>query len=319
LETIVTPSISPYESLAGQVPAGFWQRLFAFAIDAIVVSIPCFTLAELFHNFFESSPFVAKLLGFAITTIYFAIFGSGIVEGQTLGMMPLRLRVVSGDGATISVLRSSARYLILFVPFLLNSNVLPARVPAVVATSYETVLTIVAFAIVYIAIFNRKTGQSLHDLATHTFVVDSSGRGPVHAQGFWRPHWVFIAGLLVLSYGLVEIIPRTSRTFSELTTIQRSVQSTTGLGSVNIAVKFSGGRSGLEIDADCGRIASDPNKAASVIAAAALVADAKAGERDYISIDCIKTVSVGFFKSTNRESFVHTPEEWQKIIQKKAD
>ena len=314
METI-SPSLLEYNLLAGQSVAGFWQRFFAFVIDGIVVTIACFTLAEVFHNFFLESPITAKLAGFAITFAYFAIFGSEFVNGQTLGMMALRLRIVARDGSSVSILRSSLRYLVLLVPFLLSSDALPPRVPASIANLYEGVLAIVAFAIVYFAIFNRKTGQSLHDLVTGSFVVDSPGAGPVHAERFWRPHWVFIAGLLTLGSGLAVIVPRASSTFSELTAIQKSVQAKTGLRSVNVAAKFSGGRSGLEIDGECDQISSDPGKAATVIAAAALATDNEAEERDYVAIGCVRTVSVGFFKSTNRQSFVHTPQEWQQIIQ----
>lgn len=314
METIA-PSTPEYAVLAGQSSAGFWRRLFAFAIDGIIAAIPCFTLAEAFHNFFLESPVTAKLAGFVITLAYFAIFGSKIVDGQTLGMMAFRLRIVRHDGSMVSFSRSTLRYLLLLVPFLLDSGALPARVPASIADLWGSVLAIVACAIVYFAIFNRKTGQSLHDLIMDTFVVDSSGAGPVRTERFWRPHWVFIAGLLILGYGLAKIIPRTSSTFSELTAIRGSVQGRTGLQSVNVALRFSGGRSGLEIDGECDRVSSEPAKSAAVIAAAVLVADNEAKERDYIAIGCVRTVSVGFFKSTNRESFMHTPEEWKQMIQ----
>lgn len=316
VETI-TPSTPDYSLLSGQSPAGFWQRLFAFLIDGIVVSIPSFALAEVFRDFLLGSPLVGKLLGFAITITYFAIFGSEIVDGQTLGMMALHLKVVHKDGSIPSLRLSFLRYSILFIPFLLSSGFLSDGIPALLASTYETIMEITGIAIVYLAIFNRRTGQSLHDLATNTFVVDSPGAGTVHFGEFWRPHLAIITGILILSYGAVEILPRTSTTFSELTAIQNSVQRTTNVNSVDVQLKFSGKESGFLIGAPCDRISRDHERASLTIVKAVLVADPQAKSRDYIEVSCITTLSVGFFKSSSRDSFTHTPEEWQEIIEKK--
>jgi uncharacterized RDD family membrane protein YckC len=316
VETPSAPVVPPngYSSLAGNVIAGFWQRFFAFLIDSIVVSIVCFTLAEVFRSYFMNSPTVASVVGLAVVVAYFGIFGSMIVDGQTLGMMALNLKVVSRSGSAISASRSISRYLVLFVP-LLGANLLPSGTPFAIAEVYESILAAAATAIVYLAIFNRRTGQSLHDLAMNTFVVDAPGAGAVHVERFWRPHWVFILGLLVLSYGLMKVVPRTSGTFSELISIQNSVQRIANLGSVNVELKFSGKRSGIVVGAACDQLSPDHSKAAEMIAAAILAGDANAAERDYIAVNCVKTLSLGFFKTTSYDPVTHTPEEWKAIIQ----
>ena len=306
---------------AKPVPAGLWRRFFAFVIDGILVSIPCFVLVEVFSNFFLGSPTVAKLLGFAITVGYFSIFGSELVEGQTFGMMALRLKVVERDGSTVSVPLSFLRYTILFFPFLLSSGLLSPRVPAFVAYIYETGLSAAGIVILYLGVFNRRTGQSLHDLATNTFVVGSPGAGPVEAQEFWQPHWAFIVGLFVLGFlaqGYVgtATLARTSPTMSELSDIQNSVAAATHVRPLNVELKSSQGHSGIVVSIVCDGISSDHDNVAINIAKTVLAADTQAKNLDYITIDCATTLSIGLFTSTTHEPFTHTPHEWARIISK---
>ena len=51
-------------------------------------------------------------------------------------------------------------------------------------TSFDTVMNVAGLAIVYLSLFNRCTRQSLHDLATHTFVVSAPGER--HGGGWHR-------------------------------------------------------------------------------------------------------------------------------------
>jgi len=317
--SVGTPTLPPvssddYSRLSGYVAAGFWHRFFAFLIDGIVVSILCFGMAEFFQSFLARSPMWAALLGFAVTTSYFAIFSSKVVDGQTLGMMATSVRVVAADGSTLSLQRSFLRYTILFVPFLLTS-ILPATTPSLIAYGYAAATTAAATAVVYLAIFNRRTGQSLHDLATQTFVVDSAGDGPVHTAAFWKPHWAILVGLLILGFASELSLPHMSSTFGEVTSVEQSVSQTPGVTDANVVLKFSGNQSGIIVTTGCDRISEDHNKAAARIAAAVLNGDPKATEHDYLEIDCVKTLQVGFFKSTTNDPITHTPQEWRALIQ----
>lgn len=315
-----TPTLPPvcsddYSRLSGYIPAGFWHRFFAFVIDGIIVAIPCFTAAEVFQGFLAHSPGWAALLGFAITTSYFAVFGSDLVDGQTFGMMATRARVVASDGSTLSLQRSFLRYTVLFAPFLLTSAVLPAATPSPVAYVYETATAAAGTIIIYLAIFNRRTGQSLHDLATSTFVADSSGAGPVHADPFWKPHWAILLGLLMLGFISSLAVPHMSSTLGEVMSVENSVAHTPGITEANVVIKFSGNQSGIIVTTGCDQLSEDHTKAAARIVVAVLNGDAKAVEHDYIEIDCVKTVQVGFVKSTTHDPISHTPREWQTLTQ----
>lgn len=312
-------ALSPpeYAVLSGHFPAGFWQRFFAFLIDVIVVTIPCFTLTEIFHDFLLKSPIAGKLIGFAIVVCYFAIFASELVDGQTLGMMVLGLKVAKRDGSTPSLAVSLGRYSIFFIPILLSSEILPARTPSLLVNSYQTLMVAAATVIYYLAIFNRGTGQSLHDLATNTFVVDCPGAGSVHAEEFWKPHWGIIVALLVSSYAATLILSRTSPTFSELTVVQNSVQQATKLGPIRVTLKSSGDQSGLIVDADCSQISDDHGKASQAIARIVLTTDPQVKDHDYLQVACVTNLSVGFFRSNRRDWFTHSPEQWEEIVTQK--
>ena len=313
--TLPPASVEGYSRLSGQVPAGFWHRFFAFLIDGIVVSILDFGMAEFFQGFFARFPFWGTLLGFLVTTAYFAAFGSKLVDGQTLGMMATSVRVVTADGSTLSLKRSFLRYSVLLAPFLLTSTILPAGTPWLIAYGYEMGMTFAGFAVGYLAVFNRRTGQSLHDLVTDTFVVDASGAGPVRSDPFWDPHWAILVGLLIFGLNVAVILPHTSSVFGEVTTVESSVSRVPGLAASKVEIKFSGNQSGIIVTAGCDQISENHNKGAAKIAAAVLNGDPEAPERNYIQINCVKTVQVGFFKSTTNDYFVHTPQEWRTLIQ----
>ncbi|HEY4054856.1 MAG TPA: RDD family protein [Terriglobales bacterium] len=301
-----------YLSLAGNALAGIWQRFFAFLIDSIPVSIACFSVAEVLRSYFVRSPVVADLVGLAIAVTYFGIFGSKIVDGQTLGMMALSIRVVDRSGSTISVLRSINRYLVLFVP-LLGGNLLPSGTPYAIYEVYGGVLEAAAVLVFYLAIFNRRTGQTLHDLATGTFVVDSPGAGPVETAPIWKPHFAIVAGSLLISLATSLIVGRHSRNFAEVNTIEDSV-SRIRAGPLNVRLTFSGNYSEIIVAADCNSISSDHDRAAARIVAAVLERGPQAASHDYLEINCVNEVHVGFFRSANTEMIVHTPEEWKNLI-----
>jgi uncharacterized RDD family membrane protein YckC len=319
VETPSAPAIPPdnYPSLAGNVIAGFWQRFFAFLIDSIIVSIVCFTLAEVFRSYFVNSPMVASVVGLAVVVAYFGIFGSTIVDGQTLGMMALGLKVVNRSGSAISASRSISRYLVLFVP-LLGANLLPSSTPFAIVYFYESILAAAATAIGYLAIFNRRTGQSLHDLVTNTFVVDSPGAGHVETVGIWKPHLAIVSGILLITFATSMILPRYSKSFAEVKVIEDSMSRIPG-GSFDVKLTFSGNYSEIIVAADCNRISRGHEQAAAIIAAAVLAGDTRAVSHDYLEVNCVNQLQLGFFRSTNTETIVHTPEQWKDLINNNVD
>ena len=109
---------------------GFWIRLVAYIIDAILLSIVVGVLASLFGlNLMETNwerydPTI-NLLSFVIGWLYFALMESS-ERGATVGKMALGLRVVTSNGQRLSFMNATGRYfakivsaIILFIGFIM--------------------------------------------------------------------------------------------------------------------------------------------------------------------------------------------------------
>lgn len=129
---------------------GFWIRLVAYIIDAIVLGLaggvlfaifgPPLTEADLQH--LDSR---MNLVSFVIAWLYFALLESS-PRGATIGKMAMGLRVVTGNGERLSFLNASGRYF---------AKILSAL--------------ILCIGFLMIAFTDRKRG--LHDMIAGTLVI----------------------------------------------------------------------------------------------------------------------------------------------------
>ncbi|MDY6912398.1 MAG: RDD family protein [Chloroflexota bacterium] len=122
-----TPEIVAY--------AGFWRRLFAYLIDALLLSIagslalPMTGLGLLGQYppgipswYGPLAPFeilIASLSGLfslVITACYFIVFW--VWKGQTLGKMALGIKIIRGDGSGITFENALLRFLGYFICFI---------------------------------------------------------------------------------------------------------------------------------------------------------------------------------------------------------
>ena len=134
--------------------AGFWRRLVAYIIDAILVGIVTGVIFAVINGVVGSTADTqanstrSGLIGLVIGLAYFGwLWGT---RGQTLGYMVLGIRVTRSDGSPISVGRALIRYLALYVSGAL------CLIPLIIS----------AFMI---GMGQRK--QGLHDLIADTVVV----------------------------------------------------------------------------------------------------------------------------------------------------
>lgn len=98
------------------VYSGFWKRLLAYLIDAIVMTVFSFITGTILGNIFASSPeppAVLLILSFIIVVlinwIYYAAFESSSNQG-TLGKVTLGIKVTDLHGNPISFRRATGRY-----------------------------------------------------------------------------------------------------------------------------------------------------------------------------------------------------------------
>ncbi|MFC5741792.1 RDD family protein [Dyella tabacisoli] len=179
--------------------AGFWRRLGAFAIDCVLLGMVGSILGQLLFGQLARLGGYGTWLGFAIALAYFGICNSRINGGQTFGKKVLSVRVVDVHGQLLSLSRSLCRYTVLGLPFFLNGmSIDPQRpMPWLV---YLVALIFIGggLSIIYLYIFNRRTRQSLHDLAVGSYVVRVEPRLPVKPlASLWQGHFVVLALLAV--------------------------------------------------------------------------------------------------------------------------
>ena len=87
--------------------AGFFSRLIAYLIDAVIVAIPVGIVAIIFTNQEGRLSLIGAILYAVISVGYYVYFWSG--SGQTPGKKWLGVRVVSTDGEIISAGRAVLR------------------------------------------------------------------------------------------------------------------------------------------------------------------------------------------------------------------
>src|SRR5262245_25207930 len=112
---------------------GFWIRLVAYIIDAIILNIVTYAVALILGvslvpadpQNYDPSLNLVYLIAFVIGWIYFALMDSS-VRGATLVKMAMGLRVVTSDGQRLSFLNATGRYfakiisaIILFIGFIM--------------------------------------------------------------------------------------------------------------------------------------------------------------------------------------------------------
>ena len=163
--------------------AGFWRRLAAALVDALVLGIVGFAIGTLFTDQLVALGPYGRAVGFPIALLYFGLLNGNAGGGATLGKRMLGIRVVGRDGASVSVLRSLWRAVVYLVPFYLNGldlSFLPlndAQTMAALVVDAVLVFGVIG-ATVYLYLFNFRTRQMMHDLAAGTFVVRADSAAP---------------------------------------------------------------------------------------------------------------------------------------------
>ena len=147
------PSEQPWGAGAvTQRPAGFWIRVVAYIIDAIIVGvfngIWSFGVTAAAGGSIQGAPYVLIVLIEALVGVgYFSYLWSS--RGQTIGMMATNLEVIREDGSRLTMGQAIGRVFALALSFF-----------------------ILYIGVIMVAFTQRK--QGLHDLICHTLVVHKS-------------------------------------------------------------------------------------------------------------------------------------------------
>jgi uncharacterized RDD family membrane protein YckC len=304
--------------------AGFWRRIAAFVVDALMLGLIGYALGLLFFQTLVQLGPWGRCIGFGVALLYFVPQESGRAGGQSLGKRLLRIRVVDAAGAPLSVGRSVARFAIFGVPYFLNGSGLPMGV-ATFAGGFP--LALLAFggilALGYLLIFNRRTRQSLHDLATGAFVVrvvDGPREAPP-ALRVWRGHLVVVGLLFLIAGATPLVLPQLMRwpAFAALQTLYARIASEPGVRSANVyelttthyGLRGEASQRVLLIQVNIDSPVADGLPLATRLAGIALATYPGADREDRISVRLARGFDIGIASAWSANEIAFTPAQWR--------
>lgn len=305
------------------VIAGFWRRLGAFVIDMLVLALIGYIAGLFFHTQFSAMGEWGRAVGFGVTLAYFGSLESRGGRGGSLGKRVLGLRVVTRDGALLSPAVACARAGIFCAVYFLNGTSLG------LSGRSESQMFVTAFlfggillGMAYLLVFNRRTRQSLHDLAVGAFVV----RGGASAFDtpplpVWRGHLAILAVLLVTMITAGSLLKK-NETMAGLLKAYEAIDALPHVVTVNVNANatFSGDTTTqhLSIRAVVDASVTDTEAVATRIVQTALDNYPDANRQDGIIVTISQGYDIGIASFWRLESFAHTPEEWHALSDKRA-
>ncbi len=305
--------------------AGFWRRLAAFVIDCILIGIVGFCVGMVFYDALAELGVWGRLLGFTIALIYFGVLNSCLGNGQTLGKRFLNIKVVGRDGIPIPLPRSLLRYVIIGVPFFLNGALIPIS-SSLLTLGLSVIIFAVAFAIIYLFIFNRQTRQSLHDLAAESFVVRGTHVEPPPAVVIWKYHLLIAtaAAVLFLGVGIVTTYVVGERFgLADLLIVQERIHES---GKVHFGSVFVGtfwGPEGaieyLSVNAIMNERPVSYEDSAKEIAAIVLDSYPDITSKDLLDVTVTYGFDIGISSGWQAYRVSHTPQEWSEILKQPTE
>ena len=138
--------------------SGFWRRLLAYIIDALIVGVVSGAIVSIINAIIRASTTDVAgigtrsgLISLIVGLLYFGYLWS--LNGQSIGYMVLGMRLIRTTGAPVSFGLAAVRYLLIYLSFAL------CLIPAVIS----------AFMI---GLGSQK--QGIHDAIVGTLVVRTS-------------------------------------------------------------------------------------------------------------------------------------------------
>ena len=278
------------------------RRFGASLIDGLVLAALGFGLGLPLGDQFEAMGPWARLVGFAIAMLYFGAMESSLFQGRTLGKIALDLRVADLSGASLSLPRASLRAGIFWAPLLASGC---EWGPAAMAGSA------LSLAIAYLALFNRRAKQSLHDLLTGSVVLRGEG-DLAPTPRMWRGHWVALAGLCFLCVGGALYGDATlEQSGAPMVAAHGAISKMPWLRAVQVVEnQFPDGKRILSVQALASREAGDPAAIAKRVAQAALASYPPDRRPDMVAVAIRRGYDIGVASRWSTWSFHATPKQW---------
>lgn len=179
--------------------SGFWRRVGALFVDALILCIVGLILGLFLESLFVQMGAWGRLVGFSISLIYFGVMNSSIAKGQTIGKKALKIKVVDSNDHPINFGKSILRYFILATPFFLNkAHFSDESMLSFLIYPLSLIIFGGIFSVLYLYIFNRATRQSQHDLVVGSYVVNANVEKQELAK-VWNVHLIVVAVLFLVA------------------------------------------------------------------------------------------------------------------------
>lgn len=305
--------------------AGAWRRALALLIDALLLGLVGLALGAALHERFEAMGTWGRLVGFFIALAYFAVMESRTGGGQTIGKRVCGIKVVARDGSPLSFGRALLRATIFNAPFFLNNAAIgDAASRALVQYVQGTVVFGLGAAIVWLSLFNRRTHQSVHDLAVGAAVVRAAkGSGAPRIVPLWRGHVAVM--LLLCAVGIGGLLNMkawyNSATFRPLITLQQKleqlphVREASVLDGTATVTNLNGTRSNtyllLVVRVEPGGV--DENALATTMVHSALAIYPPAAGTDDIYVKLRRGYDIGIASSWTEKVLHGSPGHWRDL------
>jgi uncharacterized RDD family membrane protein YckC len=304
--------------------APLWKRVVAYFLDWILLAVVGMCIGFFLFDALAGIGIWGGAIGFVTAMIYFGICDSRIRNGQSVGKIAMKIRVVSRSGAPLRVPPAFLRAAILLVPYFLIG--IPFDLVAHFWSGILLSMLIfgTAFGLAYLLLFNRTTRRSLHDLAVGSTVVraDDKTSGVPVAHPLWRGHIVAVVLLFVVAAILPVLGAQLTKKepFVSLLALQTLLSAEPGVVHVNVT---DGATTRLN-----GKDTAKPVKTLSIqvavqsktlyeeafadkIARIALDNHIAANDKDLIVVTVSYGYDIGIASAQTSKIFTHSPADWR--------
>jgi uncharacterized RDD family membrane protein YckC len=327
----VTDATSPEQITATEQAvaqlAGFWRRPIAFAIDVIGLGAVGSLIGYVLFDQLVEIGQVGRLIGLAITLLYFGVFDSRLGKGASLGKRLLRVRVINRNGNTISVARAASRAFVLSLPVFLNGIFFPEPNDTFLLYVLGSVLGLLVFglfgAVIYLYIANKQTGQSLHDIVTDTFVVlHERPAAPIFAH-VARTHIVVVACWCLLTLAFLPLAAYFASSslggdLNRLASIQKTITTDPSVRNAQVSLGFTTTNQGtltyLTVNVQLRHVTATLEPVVDSVATTVLKAYPDILGRNVLIITAHYGYDIGIATRSFAFRFDATPVEWQRRI-----
>jgi uncharacterized RDD family membrane protein YckC len=188
-------------SPAPRVFATLGSRFLATLVDLVVITIPSMIITRLMEN---APGRAGDAVVTALVSLYFMMSWTSVGDGYSIGKYVLGIRVVNADGGPLPLSAAAIRWFMsigVALPLAFLAVGFERGLPLQTGPAFAICVPILCVVVVdsYMAVANRTSHQSLHDLAARSFVVRRQHAGAVPSSPpFDRKHYVWMAALCML-------------------------------------------------------------------------------------------------------------------------